>query len=151
MAIKVTTEPPKGLKAGLYRTFTTTINQDFIEKVEPNEKWRPLMFTTCFLHSIVQERRKFGPLGFCIPYEFNTADLEASLSYIEKHLNMCQAQGISQNWKAIQYMVAEVQYGGRITDNMDRVLFAVYSKIWYTEGIFSPNYNFMSSFTEFPY
>jgi dynein heavy chain len=86
LAIKVTIEPPKGLQAGLARTFSTTINQDFLEKVEPYDKWRSLVFMSCFMHSIVQERRKFGPLGFCIPYEFNNSDLEASLLYIEKHL-----------------------------------------------------------------
>jgi len=53
MAIKVTTEPPKGLQAGLYRTFTTMVNQDYLEKVEPYDKWRSLVYTTCFLHSIV--------------------------------------------------------------------------------------------------
>jgi len=40
MAIKVTTEAPLGLQAGIDRTFSTVINQDFIEKVEPTDKWR---------------------------------------------------------------------------------------------------------------
>jgi len=87
MAVKVTTEAPNGLKAGLSRTFSTMVNQDFLEKVEPYDKWRSLVMTVCFMHSIVQERRKFGPLGFCTPYEFNTADLEASLLYCETHMN----------------------------------------------------------------
>jgi len=59
------------------------------------------------MHSVVQERRKYGALGFCIPYEFNTADLEASLTFIENHLADTQPpnnQAIS--WKAIQYMVS---------------------------------------------
>lgn len=89
MAIKVTTEPPKGLQAGLSRTFSTIVTPDYLEKVEPLDHWRALLFTLCFMHSVVQERRKFGPLGFCIPYEFNTADLEASLMYFEKHLTDC--------------------------------------------------------------
>jgi len=91
MAIKVTTEPPKGLQAGIARTFSTMINQDFLEKVEPYEKWRAMVFMMCFMHSIVQERRKFGPLGFCIPYEFNNSDLEASLLYVEKHMTSSMA------------------------------------------------------------
>ena len=108
MAIKVTTEPPKGLQAGLFRTFSTTISPDYLEKVEPLDKWRSLLFTVCFLHSIVQERRKFGPLGFCIGYEFNIADLEASLTYIEKHLVDCQTEKTALSFKAINYMVCEV-------------------------------------------
>lgn len=83
--IKVTNEPPKGLKAGLYKTFTTIITQEFLEKVDhPN--WRSMCFTICFLHSIVIERKKFGPLGWCIPYEYNNPDLEASLAFVEKYL-----------------------------------------------------------------
>ena len=44
MAIKVTNEPPKGIKAGMYRTFTTMINGDFLEKVETFDYWRSLVF-----------------------------------------------------------------------------------------------------------
>jgi len=151
MAIKVTTEPPKGLKAGLARTFSTTVNQDFLEKVEPPEKWRSLVLSLCFLHSIVQERRKFGPLGFCIPYEFNNADMDASLLYIDRHLTQCQQTNTGLSWKAIRYMVAEVQYGGRITDNLDRELFNAYGERWINENCLSQNYCFDHTVTEFNY
>jgi len=137
MAIKVTTEPPKGLKAGLSRTFSTVVNQDFLEKVEPPEKWRSLVLSLCFMHSIVQERRKFGPLGFCIAYEFNNEDMYASLLYIDRHLNQCQQTNTALSWKAIRYMVAEVQYGGRITDNLDRELFTAYGDRWINENCLS--------------
>jgi len=151
MAIKVTTEPPKGLQAGLSRTFNTMVNQDFLEKVEPYDKWRSIVFAVCFLHSCVQERRKFGPLGFCIPYEFNTADLEASLLYVDKHLTMCQSMNMPYSWRAMQYMVCEVQYGGRITDELDRELFQAYGHIWVTDACFQPNYCFNAQVTEFNY
>jgi len=134
MAIKVTTEPPKGLKAGLSRTFATIVNQDFLEKVEPPEKWRSLVLAICFMHSIVQERRKFGPLGFCIAYEFNNEDMYASLLFIDRHLNQCQQTNTQLSWKAIRYMVAEAQYGGRITDSLDRELFADYATRWINEN-----------------
>jgi len=133
MAIKVTTEPPKGLRAGLARTFSTMVNQDFLEKVEPYDKWRNIVFSICFMHSIVQERRKFGPLGFCIPYEFNSSDLEASLSYIDRHMTQCGNQNIPLQFRAMQYMVCEVQYGGRITDSLDRELFNAYGSLWVQE------------------
>lgn len=151
MAIKVTNEPPKGLRAGLFRTFTTLVNPDYLEKVEPPDRWRSLLFTTCFLHSIVQERRKFGPLGFCVPYEFNNSDLEASLGYIDRHLTNCSSMNIQINWEAIKYMVCEVQYGGRITDNLDREMFNTYGKTWYHEGIFTAQYPFNPRFQGFRY
>jgi len=151
MAIKVTTEPPKGLQAGLARTFSTMVNQDFLEKVEPYDKWRNIVFTICFLHSIVQERRKFGPLGFCIPYEFNNSDLEASLTYIDKHMTQASNMNIPLSWKAMQYMVCEVQYGGRITDDLDREMFGAYGSLWVTEAIFQPQYPFNTLITDFQY
>lgn len=86
MAVKVTTEPPNGMKAGLNRTFQTVVNQDYLERVEPYDKWKNLTWTLCFLHSVVLERRKFGPLGFSKAYEFNTTDLEASLTFCEGHM-----------------------------------------------------------------
>jgi len=151
MAIKVTTEPPKGLQAGMARTYSTMINQDFLERVEPYEKWRAAVFCVCFLHSIVQERRKFGPLGFCIPYEFNNSDLEASLLYIEKHMTQTAATGSSLSFKAMQYMTCDVQYGGRITDDLDREMFICYGAIWLTEEIFKEKYCFNTLITEYNY
>lgn len=151
MAIKVTIEPPKGLQAGLARTFSTMINQDFLEKVEPYDKWRSVVFSLCFMHSIVQERRKFGPLGFCIPYEFNNSDMEASLLFIEKHMNQAVILGQPLSWKAMQYMTCDVQYGGKITDDLDRELFIEYGRLWLQEPIFTPNYSFNTLMSEFVY
>jgi dynein heavy chain len=151
MAIKVTTEPPQGLQAGVNRTYSTTINQDFLEKVEPYEKWRAMVFTLCFMHSIVWERRKFGPLGFCIGYEFNTSDLEASLLYMEKHLTSCMATGSVLSFKAMQYMTCDIQYGGRITDDLDRETFITYGQFWITDEIFKEKYCFNNLITEYLY
>lgn len=74
-----------------------------------HEKWRALLYAISFLHSIVQERRKFGPIGWCVPYEFNNSDLDASLLFLEKHLSSTIMVGTPLSWNTIQYMVAEVQ------------------------------------------
>jgi dynein heavy chain len=124
MGTKVTNEPPSGLRAGLMRSYTTTVDQDRMERVDGN-LWKRLLFVMCMLHSVVQERRKFGPLGWNIPYEYNLGDITASLQFLEKHL---YSGAIS--WSTVQYMVSEIQYGGKITDDFDRRLFNTYAERW---------------------
>jgi len=87
MCSKVTNDHPAGLRAGLLRSYTpgVMVDQDRLERVE-TAQWRQLLFALCFLHSIVQERRKFGPLGWCIPYEYNNGDLQSCMLFLEKHL-----------------------------------------------------------------
>jgi len=136
-SVKVTNEPPAGMKAGLFRSYTSTVDAERLARVETKE-WRDLVFGMCFLHSVVQERRKFGPIGWCIPYEYNTSDLEASLQFLEKH--SFSATGL--NWETVQYMVCEIQYGGRITDDFDRTLFNTFGETWLQPGILNENFSF---------
>jgi dynein heavy chain len=41
-------------------------------------------------------------------------------------------------------MVCEVQYGGRITDDLDRELFITYGAMWLSESVFTAGYQFNS-------
>ncbi|KAK0176317.1 hypothetical protein PV328_000464 [Microctonus aethiopoides] len=112
-AVKVTSEPPKGIKANMKRILFD-INQNFFEENDLDTNWRMMIFGICFFHSIIQERKKFGPLGWNILYDFTDNDRECCL------LNMkmfCEHGKIS--WNALTYTTGEITYGGRITDNWD--------------------------------
>jgi dynein heavy chain len=75
----------EGIRAGLQRTYTS-MNQDMLDY---SDAWQyiPLIYAISFLHTVVQERRKYGPLGWNIPYEFNSADWLASCLFVQNHLD----------------------------------------------------------------
>lgn len=64
-SVKVTNEPPKGLKANTRRAFAE-ITPSFFEDHELGMDWRRMIFGICFFHAVIQERKKFGPLGWNI-------------------------------------------------------------------------------------
>merc|ERR1719456_1534810 len=97
------------------------LQQDFLEAFRRPE-WSPLIFSICFIHSLVVERRRFGPIGWNVPYEFNQGDWLASVQFFQNHFTQLgdDARKAAISWETVQYMVGEIQYGGRITDDKDR-------------------------------
>jgi dynein heavy chain len=150
LVIKVTMEAPQGIKAGLMRTYSTMVSQELLDKID-HEKWRLLVYVQCFLHSTVQDRRKFGPIGWCVPYEYNNSDLDACLLMLERHLSATLLVGQPMSWITIQYMVAEAQYGGRITDDLDRELFSTYTYKYMCEDVFKPSFCFNNYVSDYNY
>uniref|UniRef100_A0A1A9WR67 AAA+ ATPase domain-containing protein n=1 Tax=Glossina brevipalpis TaxID=37001 RepID=A0A1A9WR67_9MUSC len=143
MSLKFTNEPPAGIRAGLKRTYSN-LSQDFLDYSQ-SPFYHPLVFAISFLHSVVQERRKFGPLGWNIPYEFNSADWYASCLFVQNHLDDLEpGKGIS--WTTVRYMLGEVQYGGRVTDDYDKRLLNTFGRAWFHDNLFAETFAFFKGY-----
>lgn len=141
-SVKVTNEPPKGLKATLVRAFAD-MDKDFFEVHALGHEWRAMVFGLCMFHGVILERRKFGPLGWNITYEFTESDRECGLKTLDMYCEREHREVIP--WDALQYINGEVTWGGRVTDYWDQRTLKTILKIFSNDRILEPNYVYSSS------
>jgi len=120
--IKMTTEPPKGLRSNLL-TLYNTIGDEQFNRCGHQATYKKLLFSLVWFHAILLERRKFKSLGFNIPYDFNESDFAICHDLIIVFLDEYPDR---VPFDAMKYLIAEANYGGRVTDDWDRRLVNVY-------------------------
>lgn len=140
---KLTFEPPKGIRANLLGTFMKMDEETFNGNLSGfNSKlWKKMLFALCCFHAVVQERRKYGSLGWNHPYEFNESDLMISIRQLESFL----ALPGSIQFKGLRYVVAECNYGGKIVDKWDRRCINHILSEFFAPEIKKPKYSFSES------
>ncbi|TSK77048.1 Dynein heavy chain 2, axonemal [Bagarius yarrelli] len=127
--IKMTTEPPKGVKSNMKRLYHLVTESQFSRCTQP-VIYRKLLFALCFFHSILLERKKFLQLGWNIIYSFNDSDFEVSENLMSLYLDEYE----EIPWDALKYLIAGINYGGHITDDWDRRLLITYINDYFCEG-----------------
>ena len=133
--MKITDEPPKTLKSNILKLYNDNLsflntNINSISNIKKQDYFKKLLFCLTFFHSLLLERRKFGCLGWNIPYLFTQSDFKTSTNILSLYLSSYN----NIPWDAIKYLIGEVNYGGRITDNNDRKLVNIYIRSFFNDN-----------------
>ncbi|XP_058455827.1 dynein beta chain, ciliary-like isoform X2 [Malaya genurostris] len=120
-AIKITNEPPTGMLANIHKALDN-FNQETLEMCGKEAEFKAILFSLCYFHAVVAERRKFGPQGWNRVYPFNVGDLTISVYVLYNYLEANNRVP----WEDLRYLFGEIMYGGHITDDWDRRLCRTY-------------------------
>ena len=124
-SLKVVTEPPNGLKLNMRATYAKISEQTLADC--PHQGYRPLTYVLAFFHAVVQERRKYGKLGWNVSYDFNETDFRISHLLINTYLTKAHDNGDDVlPWGTLRYLIGEAMYGGRVSDSFDRRILNTY-------------------------
>ena len=138
--VKITKEPPAGLRANLKNTYNKLDNEK-IKKTDKVEAFQKLLFGLSFFHALVIERRKFGPLGWNIPYEFNDTDFDITSAQLDLYVS----EYAEIPYKVLCQLASVVNYGGRITDDKDMRTADIIIADFFDPKILADDYKFSKS------
>ncbi|XP_052023863.1 dynein axonemal heavy chain 10 [Apodemus sylvaticus] len=134
-SLKVVTEPPNGLKLNMRATYFK-ISNEMLEQC-PHTAFKPLVYVLAFFHAVVQERRKFGKIGWNVYYDFNESDFQVCMEILNTYLTKAfQQRDPRIPWGSLKYLIGEVMYGGRAIDSFDRRILTTYMDEYLGDFIF---------------
>ncbi|KAM7230116.1 hypothetical protein CapIbe_018833 [Capra ibex] len=137
---KMTIEPPRGVKANLLKSYSS-LSDEFLNSCHKVMEFKCLLLSLCLFHGNALERRKFGPLGFNIPYEFTDGDLRICISQLKMFLD--EYDHIP--YKVLKYTAGEINYGGRVTDDWDRRCVMNILEDFYSPDVLFPDHSYSAS------
>lgn len=143
-SLKVVTEPPDGLGQNIKASYSKLVPED--HEKSTRAEYKSLLYVLTFFHAVIQERKKFGKIGWNVMYDFNESDYKISSDLIANYLNKTLETGDEEiPWDTLRYLIGEAMYGGRVTDNYDRRVLNTYLTEYMGEFIFDKNQKFFFS------
>jgi dynein heavy chain, axonemal len=128
-SIKITSDPPSGLKANLKQAFAC-FSREMYEELEPRSKG--ILFGLCQFHAVLVERKKFGAKGYNMMYPFATGDLVCSAAVLKNYMESAPQK---VPWDDLRYLFGEIMYGGHIVNDFDRLLATTYLEFYMKEDL----------------
>lgn len=140
--IKITNEPPRGIRANVTRTYLETEEKWYNSCVKTDE-FQKLYCALSIFHAVILERRKFGAIGWNKPYEWMNSDLDTC----QQQLFMYLEEQPVVPFDTLRYLIAVINYGGRVTDDKDEILIGAILKNYITDSALTTGYTFSESGT----
>jgi len=123
--LKVVTEPPNGLKLNIRASFSKITDESM--DACPHFAFKPMVYVLAFFHAVVQERRKYGKVGWNVAYDFNESDFRISMQLVDFYLTKSFNEKQEANpWGSLKYLIGDAMYGGRVTCDFDRRILTTY-------------------------
>jgi len=146
-SLKVVTEPPDGIKLNMKSIFSQ-LSEESLEEC-PHYAFRPLVYVLSFFHAIVQDRRKYGKIGWNVSYDFNISDFRVSFRLLSMYLSKAyNNKDETIPWGSLRYLIGEAMYGGRVTDDYDRRVLVTYLDEYMGDFLFDKNREFFFAQTK---
>jgi dynein heavy chain len=127
--IKLTSDPPSGLKANIKQAIAC-FPKDIFEELESRTKG--ILIGLIQFHSIMIERKKFGTKGFNMNYPFSLGDLTCSFQVLKNYMESAPSK---VPWADLRYLFGEIMYGGHIVNDFDRLLANTYLEFYMREEL----------------
>ena len=134
-SVKMTNEPPRGVKMNVKLSYSNFTDAYLNAQAKPPE-FKKLLYGTCFFHALLQDRRKFGALGFNIRYEFTTGDLKCCILQLEAFL----ARYDEVPYDVLRNLIGHINYSGRVTDDWDRRMLMTMLNSIINDGIMADDF-----------
>jgi len=128
--VKMTNEPPKGLRANMIGSFSK-LDDKTLDDCKNPAVFKQLCFGFCFFHAICQDRRKFGPIGWNVAYGFTMEDLVTCRRQLKYFIDAYDFIP----YKVLNFLGAAINYGGRVTDDKDKRLISSILKVYICEDL----------------
>jgi dynein heavy chain len=149
-SLKIVIEPPDGLKQNMRATFSKVTEEVFHDS--EHSAFRPLVYVLAYVHAVLQERRKYGKIGWNVNYDFNDSDYIISRRLIALYLNKAIENSDDViPWGSLKYLIGDAMYGGRCSDDWDRRVLVTYINEYMGDFNFDDCQHFYFSRSGFDY
>ena len=138
-SIKLTNEPPEGMKQNLVRAYGN-FNEEMFEACAKQGEFKSIIFALCYFHAAILERKKFGVgnlpnaasgIGWNMNYPFNTGDLLCCGQCVNNYLE----NNSKVPWDDLKYIIGEIMYGGHVVEDWDRRTVEMYLESYLKEEL----------------